>query len=56
MSYYQGCLLEKTETGYFVTFPSRNKVLLKDAQTLEDCQCWIDRQLALLAIEKAFTV
>lgn len=55
MSYYQGCLLEKTETGYFVTFPSRNKVLLKGAQTLEDCQYWIDRQLALVAIERAFT-
>lgn len=55
MSYYRDCLLEKTETGYFVTFPSRNKVLLKGAQTLEDCQYWIDRQLALVAIERAFT-
>jgi hypothetical protein len=54
VSYYQGCLLEKTETGYFVTFPSRNKLLLKGAETLEDCQHWIDRQLALVAIEQVY--
>lgn len=56
MNYYRDCLLEKTETGYFVTFPNRNKLLLKGAQTLSDCYFWIDRQLALLAIERAFTV
>lgn len=29
-------------------------VLIKDAKSFKDCQKWIDRQLAQLAIEKAF--
>jgi len=42
------------EVGFLIQFLSGNKVLIKDAKSVENCQKWIDRQLANLAIEKAF--
>jgi len=53
IKYYRGCSLTPQEVGFLIQFPSGNKVLIKDAKSFEDCQKWIDRQLAHLAIEKA---
>ncbi|MEG3920712.1 MULTISPECIES: hypothetical protein [unclassified Microcoleus] len=50
---YRDCTITPQDLGFLIQFPSGAKVLIKDAKSFEDCQKWIDRQLAHLAIEKA---
>lgn len=49
---YRGCTITLQRLGFLTQFLSGDKVLSKDAFALADCQTWIDRQLAHLAIEK----
>jgi hypothetical protein len=51
--WYRGCIIAPQQVGFLIQFPSGNKVLIKDALSFADCQKWIDRQLAHLAIKKA---
>ncbi len=51
---YRGCTITPQALGFLIQFPSGDKVVIKDGLSFEDCQKWIDRQLAHLAIEKAF--
>jgi len=51
--WYRGCIITPQELGFLIQFPSGAKVLIKDAKSFQDCQNWIDRQLAHLAIERA---
>lgn len=52
--WYRGCTITPAELGFLIQFTSGNKVLIKDAKSFADCQNWIDRQLAHLAIERVF--
>lgn len=51
---YRDCTITPQALGFLIQFPSGAKVLIKDAQSFNDCQNWIDRQLAHLAIERVF--
>lgn len=53
-NWYRGCIVVTAELGFLIQFPSGAKVLIKDARSFVDCQNWIDRQLARLAIEKVY--
>lgn len=50
---YRYCTITPQALGLLIQFLFGAKVLIKDAKSFEDCQNWIDRQLAHLAVEKA---
>ena len=47
---YRGCTITKSERGFLIQFRFGVPVLIKDAKCFKDCETWIDRQLARLAI------
>lgn len=49
---YRGYTITCAEIGFLIQFPSGDLILIKDALTFRECQNWIDRQLALLAISR----
>lgn len=51
---YRSCTITPQKRGFLIQFPSGNKVLIEDARSFKDCQNWIERQLALLAIQKVY--
>ncbi|MCC3535597.1 MAG: hypothetical protein JGK03_15600 [Microcoleus sp. PH2017_25_DOB_D_A] len=53
-SIYRGCTIIKKARGreFLIQFPSGDWALIKDATSFKDCETWIDRQLARLAILK----
>lgn len=51
---YRDCTITPQEVGFLIQFTSGAEVLIKNAKSFQYCQKWIDRQLAQLAIEKAF--
>ena len=56
--YYRGCHITNNhdkKVGFMIISPTKQAVYMKDAVTFEQCKEWIDRQLACLAIYKAFT-
>ena len=49
---YRGCTITKSERSFLIQFPFGVPALIKDAKCFKDCETWIDRQLARLAILK----